>query len=209
MQTRPAPAEVQPVLFSTSSVGILSSVVAMLVASRRRPSRPCLLSPSPHFHLRTAKITQLPTRADKRSAEPHSSRIERHAARGGGAERAVGTRRVKEKQTRRMVAQATGSAAPLVSAPRTPSRHRSKDHTDASVARRDALPWPVAHLGVGSPIVDSPIWMQRGGGRTGCACPRNVGRNPYKPSKTCTCTGEPLLPTVPSLSCIEFWLRID
>ena len=92
---------------------------------------------------------------------------------------------------------------------RTHFRRRSKDHTDASVARRDALPWPVAHLGVGSPIVDSPIWMQRGGGRTGCACPRNVGRNPYKPSKTCTCTGEPLLPTVPSLSCIEFWLRID
>ena len=59
----------------------------------------------------------------------------------------VGTRRVKEKQTRRMVAQATGSAAPLVSAPRTPSRHRSKDHVDASVTRRGALPWPTPPVG--------------------------------------------------------------
>ena len=196
-------------LLSTSSISILSPVVAISVTSKRRPARPRSPPPSAPFHLRTAATTQLPVQVGKQVVETHSSRIERHYARGGGAERAVGTRRVKEKQTRRMVAQATGSAAPLVSAPRTPSRHRSKDHTDASVARRDALPWPVAHLGVGSPIVDSPIWMQRGGGRTGCACPRNVGRNPYKPSKTCTCTGEPLLPTVPSLSCIEFWLRID
>ena len=83
-----------------------------------------------------------------------------------------------------MVARATGRSPPFACAPRAPSRHRHKDPPDTSVARWGALPWPVAHPGVGIPIVDSPIWMQRGGG--------NVGRNPYKPSKTCTCTGEPL-----------------
>ena len=55
----------------------------------------------------------------------------------------------KEKQTRRMVAQATGSAASLVSAPCAPSRHWHNDHIDASVARRGALPWPERSMGSG------------------------------------------------------------
>ena len=56
-----------------------------------------------------------------------------------------------------MVARATVWSSPLACAPRAPSRHRTKDHTDVAVARWDALPWSVAHPGVGSPIVDSPI----------------------------------------------------
>ena len=55
----------------------------------------------------------------------------------------------KEKQTRRMVAQATGSAASLVSAPCAPSRHWHNGHIDASVARRGALPWPERSMGSG------------------------------------------------------------
>ena len=135
--------------FSISSIGILSPVVAISVTSKRRPPRPRSPPPSAPLHLRTAATTQLPARVGKQVVETHSSRIERYAARGGGAEWVVGTRRVKEKQTRRMVAQATGSAAPLVSAPHTPSQHRSKDHVDASVTHWGALPWPTRPVGSG------------------------------------------------------------
>ena len=59
-----------------------------------------------------------------------------------------------------MVARATGRSPPFACARHAPSRHRRKDLPDASVARRGALPRPVAHPGVGIPIVDSPIWMR-------------------------------------------------
>ena len=55
-------------------------------------------------HAQRALTTQLPAWVGKRIVKAHSSRIGRYAARGGGAERAVDTRRVKEKQTRRVVA---------------------------------------------------------------------------------------------------------
>jgi len=48
-----------------------------------------------------------------------------------------------------MVAQATGSVAPLVSTTCAPSRYRRKALNDASVTRRGALPWPARPVGSG------------------------------------------------------------
>ena len=62
MQIRSTPAEFPLVLLSTSSISILSSIVAMSMASTRRPPRPRSPLASPPLHLRTAKTTQLPTR---------------------------------------------------------------------------------------------------------------------------------------------------
>ena len=84
MQARSASAEVQQVLPSTSSISILSSVVAMSVALRRRPPRPSSSPPSPRFHLRTAATTQRAVQRDKQTVQTHSSRIERRAVRHGG-----------------------------------------------------------------------------------------------------------------------------
>ena len=80
MQIRSTPAEFPLVLLSTSSISILSSIVAMSMASTRRPPRPRSPLASPPLHLRTAKTTQLPTRGDKRAVQSHSGRIERPAA---------------------------------------------------------------------------------------------------------------------------------
>ena len=62
-------------------------------------------------------------------------------------------RKRSAKVGRRMVARATGRPLPVVSATHAHSRHQSKDHIDASVARRGALPWParprgIAHNGI-------------------------------------------------------------
>ena len=81
-----APVDVQVMLFSISCISILSSVVAMSVTSKRRPPRPFSPRPSPPLHLRTAATKQLPVWVSKKTVKTHSSRIERRAARGGGAE---------------------------------------------------------------------------------------------------------------------------
>ena len=61
----PAPVDVQVMLFSISSISILSSVVAMSVTSKRRPPRPCSRRPSPPLHLRTAATKQLHAQGQK------------------------------------------------------------------------------------------------------------------------------------------------
>jgi len=57
--------ELQMVLISTVSTSILSSVVAILVASKRRPQRPRSPRPSPPLHLRTAATKQLAAQVGK------------------------------------------------------------------------------------------------------------------------------------------------
>ena len=79
-------AEVQPVLISTSLISILSSIVAISVISRRRPPRPRSPPAGPPLDLRTAKTTQRVARVDEKTADPHSGRIERPAARAGAGE---------------------------------------------------------------------------------------------------------------------------
>ena len=78
-----APVDVQMMLLSASSIGILPPVVAISVTSKRRPPRPRSPPPSAPLHLRTAATTQLPAQVGKQVVETHSSRIERHAARVG------------------------------------------------------------------------------------------------------------------------------
>ena len=58
--------ELQMVLISTVSTSILSSVVAILVASKRRPQRPRSPRPSPPLHLQTAATKQLAARKANR-----------------------------------------------------------------------------------------------------------------------------------------------
>ena len=78
-----------------------------LVARRRvlgdlekTPATTSLAPPSPPLHLRTGKTTQLPAREGKPTVKTHSSRFERRAARGGGAEQrrasSWGWRRARE-----------------------------------------------------------------------------------------------------------------
>ena len=74
-----------------------------------------------------------------------------------------GHQRVTEKQTRRMVALATRSVAPLVCDPRAPSEHRRKALTDASIARRGALPWHERSMGSGHHAVAVSIAGCSGG----------------------------------------------
>ena len=71
-------------LFSTSSLGILSSVVAISVTWKRRLARPRSPRPSPPLHLRTAATKQLPARVSKPTVKTHSSRFERPTAVGPG-----------------------------------------------------------------------------------------------------------------------------
>ena len=52
-------------LFSISSINILSSVLAISVTSKRRPHRPRSPRPSPPLHLRTAATKQLPAQGQK------------------------------------------------------------------------------------------------------------------------------------------------
>ena len=86
-----SPVYVQMMLFSISSISILMSVVTISVTSKRRPARPRSPRPSPPLR-RTAATKQLPVRAGKQTVNSHSSRFERRAARGGGAEWVAGTR---------------------------------------------------------------------------------------------------------------------
>jgi len=81
-----ASAEVPLVLLSTSLISILSSVVAISVISRRRPPRPRAPLLSPPLALRTTATTQRAAAGCKRTTDPHSSRIERPAARAGAGE---------------------------------------------------------------------------------------------------------------------------
>ena len=74
--------------------------------------------------------TQLPTWVGKQTAKTHSKQIERHALHGGGARWRGRTFSAAHKQTRRMVAQATGSVAPLV---RTSLRSRPTEPTRTAV----------------------------------------------------------------------------
>ena len=85
-------AEVQPMLFGTYSFSILSSVVAISIASIRSPPRPRAPLLSLPLDLQTAKTTQRAAAGRKRTTDPHSSRIERRAARGRGGT-GVGGRR--------------------------------------------------------------------------------------------------------------------
>ena len=108
MQICSVSAEVQPVLISTSLISILSSIVAISVISRRRPPRPRSPPAGPPLDLRTAKTTQRAARVDKRTADPHSGRIERPAARAGAGEggqrraRAVTAEAARERSRSRL-----------------------------------------------------------------------------------------------------------
>ena len=61
-----------------------------------------------------------------------------------------------------MVAQATGSVAPLVYDSRAPSRHRSKGPADASVAHWGALPWPTRPVSTGQHAIGVSIALAAG-----------------------------------------------
>ena len=84
MKVRSAAAEVLQVLLSTSLISILSSIIAISITSRRRPPRPRAPLLSLPLDLQTARTTQRATAGHRRTADPHSSRIERRAVRGRG-----------------------------------------------------------------------------------------------------------------------------
>ena len=65
-----------------ASLVILESIIP--TASRRRPPQPRSTRPSPPLVLRTAKTTQRAAAGRIHTADPHSGRIERRAARGRG-----------------------------------------------------------------------------------------------------------------------------
>jgi hypothetical protein len=83
-----APVDVQVMLFSISSISILSSVVAISVTSKSRPSQLPLIPLPPPPSLRAANTTQPAATGHKQTVQTHSSRIERRAARGGGGREA-------------------------------------------------------------------------------------------------------------------------
>ena len=120
---------VQAVLLSTSSIGILSSVVAISVTSKRR-WRPRSPRPSPPLHLRTAATKQLPARVGKHTFKTHSSRIERRPARGGGAEQRHASSRGSLVESERERERSRSGGAALKN---TGSRRRA--HRSASTAR--------------------------------------------------------------------------
>ena len=75
-------------LFSISSISILSSIVAISVTSKSRPSQlPLIPLPLPPS-LRAANTTQPAATGHKQTVQTHNSRIERRAARGGGGREA-------------------------------------------------------------------------------------------------------------------------
>jgi len=76
-----------------------AGVVAISVTSKRRLARPRSPRPSPPLHLRTAATKQLPVRVSKQTVKTHSSRIERRAARGGGAEQWRASSRLRLRVT--------------------------------------------------------------------------------------------------------------
>ena len=83
MQVCSASAEVPLVLFSTSSISILSSIVVVSMASKkRRLPRPRSRSPSSPFPTRHPQTQRALVREGQTAATPRSGRIERHTARG-------------------------------------------------------------------------------------------------------------------------------
>ena len=84
---RRIPPEHQVVLLSFSSIHMLSSVVAMSVASKRRPPRPRLLSPPSPLPARHPQTQRALVRGHEQSADLHSrpSRTAYCVRLGGGA----------------------------------------------------------------------------------------------------------------------------
>ena len=117
-----ASAEVPLVLLSTSLISILSSVVAISVSSKRRPPRPRAPLLSLPLDVQTAKTTQRAAAGRKRTTDPHSSRIERRAARGRGGT-GVGGRRPGANG-------GMGAAASTVEMRRLEAPARHKPHID-------------------------------------------------------------------------------
>ena len=79
---------------------VLSHWRRVLGDLEKTPATTSLAPPSPPLHLRTGKTTQLPAWEGKPTVKTHSSRFERRAARGGGAEQrrasSWGWRRARE-----------------------------------------------------------------------------------------------------------------
>ena len=117
-----ASAEVPLVLLSTSLISILSSIVAISISSRIRPPRPRALPLPPPLDLQTAKTTQRAAVGYKRTADPHSSRIERRAVRGRGGT-GVGGRR-------RGASEGMGAAPSMLKMGRLEAPARHKPHID-------------------------------------------------------------------------------
>jgi len=122
MQVCSASAEVPLVLLSTSLISILSSVVAISVSSKRRPPRPRAPLLSPPLDLQPTKTTQRAAATQKRTADPHSSRIARRAARGRGGT-GVGGRRPGASA-------GMGAAASTLKMGRLEAPARHKPHID-------------------------------------------------------------------------------
>ena len=80
----PAPVDVQVMLFSISSISILSSVVAMSVTSKGRPPRPCSRHPSPPLHLRAIRKHNAHSHRGTKSQLNHIAAGLNGIARGGG-----------------------------------------------------------------------------------------------------------------------------
>ena len=127
-------AEVPLVLLSTSLISILSSVVAISVSSKRRPPRPRAPLLSLPLDLQPTKTTQRAAATHKRTADPHSSRIERRAARGRGGT-GVGGRRPGASA-------GMGAAASTLKMGRLEAPARHKPHIDQH--QRRALRRPIA-----------------------------------------------------------------
>ena len=117
-----ASAEVPLVLLSTSLISILSSIVAISISSRIRPPRPRALPLPPPLDLQTAKTTQRAAAGYKRTADPHSSRIERRAVRGRGGTGVGGHRRG--------ASEGMGAAPSMLKMGRLEAPDRHKPHID-------------------------------------------------------------------------------
>ena len=85
MQVCSASAEVLPVLLSTSLIKHLVLHRRDLDHLETTPTTTSRLPPSPPLDLQTTKTTQRAAVGRRRTADPHSSRIERRTGRGGGA----------------------------------------------------------------------------------------------------------------------------
>jgi len=134
MQVCSASAEVLPVLVSTFSFSILSSIVVISIASKRSPPRPRAPLLSLPLDLQTAKTTQRAAAGRIQTADPHSSRIERRAVRGRGGT-GVGGRRPGANG-------GMGAAASTVEMRRLEAPARHKPHIDQH--QRRALRRPIA-----------------------------------------------------------------
>ena len=146
-------ADVQPVLFSTSSIHILSSIVTISFSLKRHPPRPRSPPRSPPLRLRTAKTTQRAVSGNKQIVQTHSGRVERHAAWGEAQserraiaqQRATGEKRIElwgaEKHQASSVRASKGQAAlPAPSHDRL-AQHRARSyHTRPSAGQQQPPP---------------------------------------------------------------------